>query len=136
MNENYAVIISDLYNELRWYRSKEYQTFLFSVPVIGVGFSKDFSSVILTAALFAFAVLTLYYLWANIVRMDRLKLAIVTLQKMSGAHDLLIASGIDPEKWANKPWYKHLGTFTYTIIILAEVLALCLYTLNPSVVNG
>ena len=68
--------------------------------------------------------------------MDKLKRAIVALQKKSGAHDLLLECGIDGDKWANKPWYKHLGTVTYTLIIIAEFIALYLYTLDPSILNS
>ncbi|MFH1019986.1 MAG: hypothetical protein V1782_05145 [Pseudomonadota bacterium] len=128
MTDEEKTLLQELYREVRWYRGKEYQTFLFSFPVIGVGFNTEFNSKILCVTLVLFASLMLFYIWANQSRMAKIKNSIAILQTSIGIKLIANTISLDIDGWAYKPWYKNLGTVTYTIILAMESLALIMHT--------
>ena len=124
MNSPAQSFLAELYSELRWYRSKEYQTFLFTFSIVGIGFNESFRFAHLTTVLISLAMFMLVYIWKNHMRMSRLKKAICQLQIECEISELAMATGINCEKWANKPWYLHLGTMSYSSLLIGEAIAL------------
>jgi hypothetical protein len=112
---------SELYNELRSYRDKEMQTFLFAFPVIGAGYT-SIGSVAVKALLTALATVVTVYIVGNHDRMMRIKGRIVGIQHELGVGALL--SGLAMGEWAMKPFYRHLGTMAYLVLIGAETVGL------------
>lgn len=124
-----AFFLAEMYGELRWYREKEYNTFLFAFAVIGVGFQTSFRSVYFCTILLVFGVTSIFYLWKNHARMMRIKAVMVKTQEHLGINKLpSVQETLNPQSWSKKPWYKHLGTMTYSGLIIFEMILLVLAT--------
>ena len=119
--------LSELYNELRSYRDKEFQTFLFTFPIIGAGILTELRSWLIVIVLWLFGITVLFYVWNNHKRMMKIKRTIVKIQHKLGINELSsVKDNLNPEDWVVKPWYKHLGTMIYSVLIVAEMIALML----------
>ena len=102
-------VLGQLYSELRAYRSKEFQTFIFAFPIIGAGLLPNLEAdVWLKVLLTTFGVILVAYLWRNHYRMMDIKEEIVHFQKITGVHDNF--EHLDPDEWIEKKPERHLGT--------------------------
>jgi hypothetical protein len=121
-------ILAEMYNELRAYRDKEFQTFLFAFPIIGTGFISILASFAIASMLTLFAAVVCFYIYNNHRRMMRIKSTIVSIQTMLNVNELL--GQLNPETWKDKPFYKHLGTVVYLLLIVVEVVVVWLFQLH------
>jgi hypothetical protein len=120
-------VMAELYNEVRAYRDKEFTTFQFAFPIIGTGYVLDTPSNALKALLTTFAVATVFYLFGNLRRAQRIKGAIERVQDdlhVNAAFSDLVTT--KERSWSKKPWYKHLGTVVYLLLLCGETLGLWL----------
>lgn len=114
-------ILNQLYSELRAYRNKEFQTFIFTVPIVGAGFLPEFDGKRgVEIALILFSLCMLNYIWRNHMRMLLIKKEIVNFQKLVGVNDLF--RHLAPEKWVTKSHWDHLGTVWFSIILVSEAI--------------
>ncbi len=124
-------ILSEFYNELRWYRDKEFQSFIFAVPVIGVGFIESFDSYSILVVLSILSALVIFYLYGNHNRMLEIKKVIVSIQDdLETNHIISNNSAINPKKWPKKKIYQHLGTTFYIGFLIFESLGMWLVKLK------
>jgi uncharacterized membrane protein YeaQ/YmgE (transglycosylase-associated protein family) len=123
----YLALLAEMYNELRSYRDKEFQTFLFAVPIIGAGFVEKVTSIPLAFVLTLFCGVVCFYIVQNYRRTGRL-MTIVSIQGALGANKML--GTLNPQMWAKKPFHKRLGTMVYLFLIIIEVIILWLVVLE------
>ncbi len=121
-------ILAEMYNELRAYRDKEFQTFLFTFPIIGAGFISSIASCAVATVLTLFAAVVCFYIYNNHKRMMLIKTTIVSIQSILNVNEIL--GVLSPETWKEKPFYKHLGTVVYLLLIVVEVVVLWLFQLH------
>ncbi len=122
-NDALLSILSEIYAELRSYRDKEFQTFLFAFPVIGTGFiAQTGRDLVLLSVLTAFAGVVVWYILRNDDRMQELKKTIVDLQTELKLSEHLWR--LRPESWCAKPLAKRLGTVSYLVLLVAEVVTM------------
>jgi hypothetical protein len=118
-------ILAEMYNELRAYRDKEFQTFLFAFPIIGSGFLSGLTSLSVEVMLSLFGGVVCFYIITNHYRMMRIKATIVSIQDKLEVNNAL--SALNPKGWKEKPFYKHPGTVVYLLLIVTEVMVLWLF---------
>lgn len=98
----HLALLAEMYNELRSYRDKEFQTFLFAFPIIGSGFIEGVTSIPLMIVLTLFCGAVCFYIVQNHRRTRRLKTTIVSIQDALGANEML--GTLAPQTWAKKLW--------------------------------
>ena len=109
----------ELYNELRSYRDKEFQTFSFAFPIVGSAFVLEKTpSPMVRLLLTGFAIVAILYIFLNHDRMNRLKRRIEEIQLELCLTD--IHRGLSAGSWADKPLWKHVGTITYLLTLAFE----------------
>jgi hypothetical protein len=72
-------MLAEMYNELRAYRDKEFQTFLFAFPIIGAGFISSLASFAAATMFSLFAAVVCFYIYNNHKRIMRIKSTIVSI---------------------------------------------------------
>mgnify|MGYP001387020681 FL=1 len=123
MKEERLALLGQLYFELRSYRLKEFQTFIFAFPIIGSGFLKiatDISSY--KYLLTAFAIFSIFYIYKNHNRMMAIKAEIVNFQELLNLNDDF--KHLSPQNWLTKNFERHLGTFLYSLMLAVETVFL------------
>jgi len=127
----YLATLAEMYNELRSYRDKEFQTFLFAFPIIGTGFLMKRSClssvlcVLIPLWLTLFGGAVGYYIYRNFQRTKRIKKVIVSIQDTLEINNVLKL--LNPQSWAEEPLGSRLGTVLYLHLIAAELICLWLY---------
>jgi len=80
--------LEQLYSELRAYRTKEFQTFIFAFPIVGAGLLPNLDdNITIKILLTVFCLIMINYLRSNHIRMMLIKQEIVNIQEMVGLHE-------------------------------------------------
>ena len=118
--ESVRELLNQLYRELRAYRTKEFQTFIFAFPIIGAGLLPELAKLeSLRILLTFFAIMNIFYIVKNHHRMALIKAEIVHLQEVLKLNDVL--DHLKPKEWPGKPFVLHLGTGLYVLILTLEM---------------
>lgn len=136
MDDEKKYVLSHLYEELRHYRSKEFQTFIFSFPIIASALLPAFStvkSIIILVTLFALVMI--HYIIKNHTRMLKIKRVIEKLQNELDINKHF--HELDPSKWAYKDsFWKHLGTATYVVVLAIELIIIWRSPISQTLSNA
>ncbi len=122
-------ILRELYNELRNYRDKEFKTFTFSFPILGLGLVPNIEKpnlVVIIILTTIFGLVMVRYLYKNHYRMLKIKNAIYDIQEAENINKTIEV--LKPKEWVTKSTERHLGTWTYIGVLCAEmVMTWCFY---------
>jgi len=122
-------VLAELYSELRSYRDKEFNTFIFTFPILGIGLIPKVeipNLVVLISLTTIFGITMVRYLYKNHYRMLKIKQEIFNIQELEGLNVQLTV--LKPKEWVNKSTENHLGTWTYIGILVLEIITTwCFY---------
>jgi hypothetical protein len=124
-NSKEIALLGYLYNEMRSYREKEFQTFLFAFPILGTGLLPQFASIrYIDYLLVLFSSVIIFYIIKNQIRVTKIKKAIVNLQEELKLNDKI--QPLNPLRWVEKGFFSHLGTISYLLILIIETVLIWL----------
>ena len=109
------VLLQELYRELRFYRVKEFISYIFSILIILYGMLWNVSF-LENVAIAITSLLIVYWLYRNLYRSLRIKRSIFLLQESLGLNREIL---LHTKEWKDeRNIFQHLGTAIYIMNIL------------------